>query len=176
MQKKYMAGYNEGKQTRYHNAFGLTGLITDCVTAMRNRKSITPTVEDTTMKSDFKVLIVDDDAMNIDILRDDLEEKYTVASSESGEDALELIPTFRPDVILLDIMMTGIDGYEVCRRIRADHLFDETKIILISGRAMDNERQKGFEVGADDYITKPFDVENVDAKIQALQALKARSA
>ena len=125
------------------------------------------------MKSDFKVLIVDDDAMNIDILRDDLEEKYLVASAESGEEALELIPDFKPDVLLLDIMMTGIDGYEVCRRIRADKHFDEIKIILISGRAMDNERQKGFEVGADDYITKPFDVDSVDEKIQNLQNLKA---
>ncbi len=125
------------------------------------------------MKSDFKVLIVDDDAMNIDILRDDLEEKYLVASAESGEEALELIPDFKPDVLLLDIMMTGIDGYEVCRRIRADKHFDEMKIILISGRAMDNERQKGFEVGADDYITKPFDVDSVDEKIQNLQNLKA---
>jgi CheY-like chemotaxis protein len=125
------------------------------------------------MKSDFKVLIVDDDAMNIDILRDDLEEKYLVASAESGEEALELIPDFQPDVLLLDIMMTGIDGYEVCRRIRADKHFDEMKIILISGRAMDNERQKGFEVGADDYITKPFDVDSVDEKIHNLQNLKA---
>lgn len=124
------------------------------------------------MKSDFKVLIVDDDAMNIDILRDDLEEKYTVDSAESGEEALEMIPTFQPDVILLDIMMSGIDGYEVCRRIRADRLFDKMKIILISGRAMDNERQKGFEVGADDYITKPFDVDSVDEKIRHLQAAK----
>lgn len=127
------------------------------------------------MKSDFKVLIVDDDAMNIDILRDDLEEKYTVDSAESGEEALVMIPEFMPDVILLDIMMSGIDGYEVCRRIRADQHFDRMKIILISGRAMDNERQKGFEVGADDYITKPFDVDNVDEKIQMLQTLKAQS-
>jgi len=127
------------------------------------------------MKSDFKVLIVDDDAMNIDILRDDLEEKYVVDSAESGETALEMIPVFLPDVILLDIMMTGIDGYEVCRRIRADRNFDDMKIILISGRAMDNERQKGFEVGADDYITKPFDVESVDDKIQVLKNLKAQA-
>ncbi|MBU2646306.1 response regulator [bacterium] len=124
------------------------------------------------MKSDFKVLIVDDDAMNIDILKDDLEEKYSVDSAESGEEALELIPEFLPDVILLDIMMSGIDGYEVCRRIRANPDYDDMKIILISGRAMDNERQKGFEVGADDYITKPFDVDNVEMKIQYLKKLK----
>lgn len=127
------------------------------------------------MRSEFKILIVDDDSMNIDILKDDLEEEYIVDSAESGEDALDLIPNFMPDVILLDIMMSGIDGYEVCRRIRADHLYDNMKIILISGRAMDDERQKGFEVGADDYITKPFDVDNVEAKILNLRKLKAES-
>ena len=127
------------------------------------------------MRSDFKVLIVDDDSMNIDILKDDLEEEYIVDSAESGEDALELIPNFMPDVVLLDIMMSGIDGYEVCRRIRADTLYDNVKIILTSGRAMDDERQKGFEVGADDYVTKPFDVDDVEAKILHLCQLKAQS-
>ncbi|MBT4092134.1 MAG: response regulator [Deltaproteobacteria bacterium] len=127
------------------------------------------------MRSDFKVLIVDDDSMNIDILKDDLEEEYIVDSADSGEDALELIPDFMPDVVLLDIMMSGIDGYEVCRRIRANTLYDNMKIILISGRAMDDERQKGFEVGADDYITKPFDVDDVEAKILHLRQLKAQS-
>ncbi|NQU63776.1 MAG: response regulator [SAR324 cluster bacterium] len=111
--------------------------------------------------------------MNIDILKDDLEDKYIVDSAASGEDALDLIPNFMPDVVLLDIMMSGIDGYEVCRRIRADRLYDNIKIILISGRAMDNERQKGFEVGADDYITKPFDVDDVETKILHLYELKA---
>jgi CheY-like chemotaxis protein len=123
-------------------------------------------------RHDFRVLIVDDDAMNIDILRDDLEEKYQVASAESGEEALEVIEAFRPDVILLDIMMTGIDGYEVCRRIRADPSNDGIRIILISGRAMDTERQKGFDVGADDYITKPFDVDMVEAKLHQLHQRK----
>ena len=127
------------------------------------------------MRSDFKVLIVDDDSMNIDILKDDLEEEYIVDSADSGEDALELIPDFMPDVVLLDIMMSGIDGYEVCRRIRANTLYDNMKIILISGRAMDDERQKGFEVGADDYIIKPFDVDDVEAKILHLRQLKAQS-
>ncbi len=127
------------------------------------------------MRSDFKVLIVDDDSMNIDILKDDLEEAYVVDSAESGEDALELIPKFMPDVVLLDIMMLGIDGYEVCRRIRADTLYDNIKIILISGRAMDDERQKGFEVGADDYVTKPFNVDDVEAKILHLCQLKDQS-
>lgn len=124
------------------------------------------------MRSDYKILIVDDDPMNIDILMDDLEDLYTLRSAESGEEALQIIPEFRPDLILLDIMMSGIDGYEVCRRIRADKQYNAIKIILISGRAMENERQKGYAVGADDYVTKPFEVEELVEKIRVLDELK----
>ena len=121
------------------------------------------------MSSDYRILIVDDDAMNIDILMDSLEEDYDVKAAESGEEALEILPQYKPDVILLDIMMSGIDGYEVCKRIRADDAYKSVKIILISGRAMEDERQKGFDVGADDYITKPFDVEDIAEKISILK-------
>jgi CheY-like chemotaxis protein len=120
------------------------------------------------MRSDYKILIVDDDPMNIDILMDDLEDLYVLQSAESGEEALQIIPEFYPDLILLDIMMSGIDGYEVCRRIRADNHYNAIKIILISGRAMEDERQKGFAVGADDYVTKPFEVEELVGKIHLL--------
>lgn len=124
------------------------------------------------MRSDYKILIVDDDPMNIDILMDDLEDLYTLRSAESGEEALQIIPDFHPDLILLDIMMSGIDGYEVCRRIRADEKYNAIKIILISGRAMENERQKGYAVGADDYVTKPFEVEELVEKIRKLDDMK----
>ena len=120
----------------------------------------------------WKILIVDDDPMNIDILMDDLEDLYTLRSAESGEEALQIIPDFHPDLILLDIMMSGIDGYEVCRRIRADEKYNAIKIILISGRAMENERQKGYAVGADDYVTKPFEVEELVEKIRKLDDMK----
>ena len=121
------------------------------------------------MSFDYRILIVDDDAMNIDILMDSLEEEYDVKAAESGEEALEISPQYNPNVILLDIMMSGIDGYEVCKRIRADDAYKSIKIILISGRAMEDERQKGFAVGADDYITKPFDVDDIADKIRLLK-------
>ncbi|MBU2515493.1 response regulator [bacterium] len=124
------------------------------------------------MCSDYKILIVDDDPMNIDILMDDLEDLYTLRSAESGEEALQIIPEFHPDLILLDIMMSGIDGYEVCRRIRTDKRYNAIKIILISGRAMEDERQKGYAVGADDYVTKPFEVEELVERIRVLDDLK----
>ncbi len=127
------------------------------------------------MQLEYKVLIVDDDEMNVDILKDDLEDKFNVMAAGSGEEALSIIPDFLPNIILLDIMMTGIDGYEVCRRIRADKKNNFIKIILISGRAMENERQKGFEVGADDYITKPFDVDEVTEKIKVLREFAERN-
>jgi C4-dicarboxylate-specific signal transduction histidine kinase len=82
----------------------------------------------------------------------------------SGEEALKIATDYAPDLILLDIMMPGIDGYEVCRQIRADPNLKFTKIILVSGKAMIDERLKGYEVGADDYMTKPFSTEELLAK------------
>lgn len=124
------------------------------------------------MKANYRVLIVDDDPVNVDILEEMLEDKYTLASVETGEEALEILPKFRPDLMLLDIMMPGVDGYEVCRRIRADEQYNFIKIILVSVKAMVEERLEGYEVGADDYITKPFVDEELEAKVRVFLRLK----
>lgn len=117
------------------------------------------------MDRNHKILIVDDDQININILTEMLEEKYILESAESGDSAIGMLQKFNPDLILLDIMMPGIDGYEVCRKIRKDSRYKFIKIILVSGKAMLNERLEGYNVGADDYITKPFVEEELDAKL-----------
>jgi len=119
-----------------------------------------------------KILIVDDAPMNILILKKILQDKYTLASAESGKEALEIIPEFRPDLILLDIMMPGMDGYEVCRKIREEKPYRFIKIIMVSAKTMIDDRLKGYQVGADDYITKPFDKEELEAKIRVFSQLK----
>ncbi len=124
------------------------------------------------MISDYKVLIVDDIPYNVEILETTLEDKYILATASSGEKALEIIPQFRPDLILLDIMMPGIDGYEVCRRLKANEQFNFIKIILVTGKALVEERLKGYEVGADDYVTKPFVLKELEAKIKVFLNLK----
>ena len=124
------------------------------------------------MQTNYRVLIVDDIPHNVEILETSLEDKYILATASSGEEALETIPTFRPDLILLDIMMPGIDGYEVCRRIKANENLSYIKIILVTGKALVEERLKGYEVGADDYVTKPFVIRELEAKIKVFLNLK----
>lgn len=113
-----------------------------------------------------RILIVDDCQTNIDVLAELLEDRYNVASAISGEDCLEKLPNFSPDLVILDIMMPGVDGYEVCRRIKQGPTGSFTQVILVSGKASAQERLRGYEMGADDYLTKPFNHDEMLAKIR----------
>jgi two-component system sensor histidine kinase/response regulator len=124
------------------------------------------------MKSDFKILIVDDIKQNIEIIKTFLEDVYILDYAESGEEALEKVPVFRPDLILLDIKMPQMDGYEVCETIRRNEEFDHIRIMMVSALTLIEERMKGYEAGADDYITKPFIAEELEAKIKVFLNLK----
>lgn len=117
-----------------------------------------------------KILIVDDEKTNIKILLEILgfEDEYITDSVSSGEECLAMLPEFQPDIILLDIMMPGLDGYEVCRRIKNNPKYNSTKIIMLSGRAMQDEITMGFEAGADQYLSKPF---GMDELLETLSAL-----
>ena len=118
-----------------------------------------------------KILAVDDDTRNLEIIKEIVEDQYHLRTATSGEEALELLHQEIPDIILLDIMMTGIDGYEVCRRVKAMNGIVAPKIILVSGKALVEERLRGYEVGADDYLTKPFNDDEFLAKIKVFLKL-----
>ena len=120
-----------------------------------------------------KILIVDDNPTNVAILEEMLGETYHLATAMTGEECLIRAVDFQPDVILLDIMMPGITGYETCRRIRAHPALRHTKIIMVSAKAMMSERLQGYEVGADDYLTKPFEEEELLAKVRVYLRLKS---
>lgn len=124
------------------------------------------------MRSDFKILIVDDIVQNIEIIKTFLEDTYILDSAESGEEALQKVPIFKPDLILLDIKMPGMDGYEVCQAIRENEEYNHIRIMMVSALTMIEERLKGYESGADDYITKPFIAEELEAKINVFLNLK----
>ncbi|GAB4152251.1 MAG: hybrid sensor histidine kinase/response regulator [Planctomycetota bacterium] len=124
------------------------------------------------MSRTAKILIVDDDPVNVDILTENLKDSYSVVSVGTGLEALWILPKFRPDIVLLDILMPGMDGYEVCKRIRADFRHRLTKILLVSGKVSVEERLRGYEAGADDYITKPFVSEELLAKVAVFAKLK----
>ena len=113
-----------------------------------------------------KILIVDDDTNISELISLYLtKEFFETRSAETGEDALALAASFRPDLILLDLMLPGIDGYEVCRRIRRDSM---TPIIMMSAKGEVFDKVLGLELGADDYIIKPFDTKELVARIKAV--------
>ena len=124
------------------------------------------------MNSQDRILIVDDHDDNIAILEDILGDDYPLAIAKSGEEALTQAERFRPSLILLDIMMPGIDGYETCRQLRMMAELRHTKIVMVSAKAMARERLHGYEAGADDYIAKPFDLEELRAKVRVYLRLK----
>ncbi|PCI24204.1 MAG: hypothetical protein COB67_11835 [SAR324 cluster bacterium] len=119
-----------------------------------------------------RILIIEDDETNVEILMEILQDDYTLHVSFSGEEGLDNICSFAPDIVLLDVMMPGMNGYEVCRHIRQNPQLAFIKVILVSAKAMLNERLEGYEAGADDYITKPFDHSELIAKLQVFQRLK----
>ncbi|MGH9361080.1 MAG: response regulator, partial [Thermoanaerobaculia bacterium] len=120
-----------------------------------------------------RILVVDDDPINVCILEEILAEQYELATAGNGEEALEKAPAFKPDLVLLDIMMPGIDGYEVCRRLKSNPRLRDAKVILVSAKAMLSERLEGYESGADDYLTKPFDDAELMAKVRVFLRLKS---
>jgi two-component system sensor histidine kinase/response regulator len=120
-----------------------------------------------------RILIVDDHPTNVALLEELLGDDYQLQAAMSGEEALTVAPDFQPSLILLDIMMPGIDGYETCRRLRALTALRHAKIIMVSAKATVGERLRGYEAGADDYITKPFDVEEFLAKVRVYLRLKS---
>jgi signal transduction histidine kinase len=120
-----------------------------------------------------RILVVDDDPMNVYILREVLGGTYDVHAAETGAQALEIADEVRADLILLDIMMPDFDGYELCRRFRANPNLAFTKIILVSAKSMLRDRLEGYRAGADDYIVKPFDPEELRAKVQVFLRLKS---
>ena len=122
----------------------------------------------------YKILIVDDDLLVQSLITDILveDESYDVKMASSGEEALLVLRDFNPDIIILDIEMHGMDGYSVCRKIRADCKYQFTKIIMVSGHSRVDERLCGYEAGADDYFAKPFDIHELLAKVKVYTRLK----
>jgi len=113
-----------------------------------------------------KVLVVDDNETNLAIVEEMLEHDYEVRTAHSCREALKVVQKFTPGVVLLDVMMPGIDGYETCRLLRAESRLRDTTIIMVSAKAMPSEQQSGYAAGADDYITKPFDDGELLAKLR----------
>ncbi len=124
------------------------------------------------MNSTEKILIVDDTEENIDVLVATLEDDYELSIAMDGLTALELVKEELPDIILLDIMMPGINGYEVCRRLKSMESSKNIPVIFLTALNHDKDEARGLSVGAADYISKPFNPEIVKTRIHNLLQLK----
>jgi sigma-B regulation protein RsbU (phosphoserine phosphatase) len=123
--------------------------------------------------SDCRILIVDDAEANVDVLVNALRDEYKLSVAIDGEGALRSVEKSPPDLVLLDIVMPGIDGYEVCRRLRATEATRELPIMFLSSLEDVKDKTRGFEIGANDYVTKPFEILEVKARVRSLLKAKA---
>ena len=123
--------------------------------------------------SECRILIVDDVKTNVDILVEALRADYRLSIALSGEAALRAAEKSPPDLVLLDIVMPGIDGYEVCRRLRAAEQTREVPIMFLSALEDVQNKARGFEMGGNDYLTKPFEILEVKARVRSLVKAKA---
>jgi PAS domain S-box-containing protein len=120
-----------------------------------------------------KILVVDDQPENIHILIENLESEYEVLFATTGQKAIEIARSAnRPDLILLDIMMPDLNGYEVCRQIKAREATEEIPIIFVTSQTGETDEAVGFSLGAADYITKPFRLPVVKMRIQSVLRLQ----
>ncbi|MGE3309332.1 MAG: PP2C family protein-serine/threonine phosphatase [Limisphaerales bacterium] len=125
--------------------------------------------------SDCRVLLVDDAKANLDILVEGLKADHKLSLALNGEMALQVAARTPPDLVLLDIVMPGLDGYEVCRRLRQMPETAEVPIMFLSSLEEVQNKTRGFEVGANDYLTKPFEMLEVKARVRSLLKAKAYS-
>jgi CheY-like chemotaxis protein len=114
-----------------------------------------------------RILIVDDNPVNLAVFEELLEQDYETLSVESGEQAMAVAPDFEPHLVLLDVMMPGIDGYETCRWIRSRPELSHTRVIMVSAKAMCGDIDSGMRSGANKYVTKPFALSSLRDVIKA---------
>jgi len=119
------------------------------------------------------ILVVDDNALNRQFLKDELEDKgYLVSTAEDGEEALAIVAENPPDLILLDVMMPKLDGYEVCRRLKSDERTILIPVVMVTALTASHERIKGIGVGADDFLSKPYNRLELLTRVRSLLKLK----
>ncbi len=126
------------------------------------------------MNKQAKVLVVDDTPNNVKLLADLLSVKgFAVATAVNGEEALARIASDKPDIVLLDVMMPGLSGYDVCRRIRADAATALLPVVLVTSLDPQQERIHGIEAGADDFLSKPINQPELFARVRSLLRVKS---
>lgn len=120
-----------------------------------------------------KILIVDDEPFNLDLLEQELSDQaYTIERASDGVEALAKVETFKPDVILLDYMMPKMNGIEVVERLRQDEQHKSIPVILVTAKGSQEDKVRGLDAGADDYVVKPFDSFELLARVRSMMRIK----
>jgi two-component system alkaline phosphatase synthesis response regulator PhoP len=120
-----------------------------------------------------KILIIDDESDLVETIRFPLEtEGFHVLVSYNGEDGLNQARKENPDLILLDLMLPKLDGYKVCRLLKFDERYKHIPIFMLTAKTQEKDKILGKETGADEYLTKPFDLDELIAKIKAYLSVK----
>jgi PAS domain S-box-containing protein len=122
--------------------------------------------------SRHKILIVDDAETNVAVIKDYLAKDYDVISANNGNDALELVKTEKPDLILLDVIMPVLDGFKVCKTIKHDYKMDFIPVVMLTSLTSKEDHHRGIEVGADDFLKKPVEKFELEKKIISLLRIK----
>jgi adenylate cyclase len=126
------------------------------------------------MRTPPRILVADDSATNVDILKTRLAAQgYEIVTAADGEEALAAVRTQQPDLILLDVMMPKMDGFEVCRRVRADAALPYIPIILVTAKTETADLVAGLDAGGDEYLTKPVDQTSLAARVRSMLRIKA---
>jgi signal transduction histidine kinase len=121
-----------------------------------------------------KILIVDDAIDTVELLRKRFHsEGYDTAEAYDGEEALKRVDEYSPDLIVLDVMMPKIDGYEVCHRLKMDENRKYIPVLMLTAKGEIESKVKGLEIGADDYLAKPFDYKELSARVKSLLTIKS---
>lgn len=116
-----------------------------------------------------KILVVDDEENIVELIRFNLENNgYRVITAQNGSEALKIAKMEQPQLVLLDLMLPGMDGYDVCKEIRKDNNISNTPIIMITAKGEELDKILGLELGADDYLTKPFSIRELIARVKAV--------
>ena len=115
------------------------------------------------------ILVIDDDDLVSRTLQRALKiYDYQVMTASSGIEGLQLARRHRPDLFILDIMMPGVDGYQVCRQIRGDPLLQDAPVLFLTAKAKDEDKIEGFRAGGDDYLVKPFNMQELELRVKAI--------
>jgi CheY-like chemotaxis protein len=123
------------------------------------------------------ILVVDDNTDNVEILRAFLESRgFTIAEARDGRAALAKMEEIRPDLVLLDVMMPGMDGWEVCRVIKQHPQLGDTKVVMVTAKGGFEDKFEGLRSGADDYVVKPVDFKDLMGKVERNLAARGSQA